>query len=260
MIQAASLAVQVYEDLRRRIGDGRIPAGSRLSTAALSAAFGMSHTPIREALARLHADGLAEFSANRGYRVAAAPDAAAYGHWMQARIAIEVSALRLAVAPLGSTLICRLETANRAIEQITPGLSLYAEARRFAEANLEFHAALVQASGNPFLLRAWQQVAQTAQFSRTHLRAGSVQSRPAILREHGAILAALRRDDVEAAAEALRAHITDSLDRDRLLAAPAARTDNEREEHYEAPRVDRGYRGNKPGRASRRRAADAILA
>jgi DNA-binding GntR family transcriptional regulator len=35
MVQAASLAVQVYEDLRRCIGDGRIPAASRLSTAAL---------------------------------------------------------------------------------------------------------------------------------------------------------------------------------------------------------------------------------
>jgi DNA-binding GntR family transcriptional regulator len=181
----------------------------------------MRHTPIREALARLHADGLAEFSANRGYRVAAAPDAAAYGHWMEARIAIEVSALRLATMPLDPALIRRLEAANRAIEQVRPGLSAHAETRFFAEANLEFHAALVEASGNPFLLRAWRQVAQTAQFSRTHLRAGSVQGRSAILREHGAVLAALRRSAVEEAAEVLRAPITDSLGRDRLLAAPA---------------------------------------
>jgi len=254
MVQAASLAVQLYEELRRRIGDGRIAAGLHLSTMALSREFGISQTPVREALARLHADGLAEFHANRGYRVAAAPDALAYGQWMDARIAIEVGALRLLKTPIAAELIRRLELANHAIQRPRPRLSTHGEARGFEQANLDFHGALVEACGNPFLLRAWRQIAQTAQFSRTHLRSGGVQDRDLIAEEHARVIAALRQGDVAQAAEALHRHIADSLGRDRRR---STQTTIATEEIHEAPKLARrSQRRPAPDRPATRRGAD----
>lgn len=259
MVQAASLAVQLYEELRRRIGDGRIAAGLHLSTMALSREFGISQTPVREALARLHADGLAEFSANRGYRVAPAPDALAYGHWMDARIAIEFGALGLIAPPISSGLIAKLEAANRTIRQPPRArLSAHGEARGFEQANLDFHGALVEASGNPFLMRAWRQVAQTAQFNRTHLRSGGVLDRALIAEEHAKVIAALRRDDVVQAAEALRRHIADSLSRDRQRSGQEpGQTTTTKEETHEAQKSDRrNRRGPATGGTAARRRPD----
>lgn len=258
MVQAASLAVQLYEELRRRIGDGRIAAGLHLSTMALSREFGISQTPVREALARLHADGLAEFSANRGYRVAPAPDALAYGHWMDARIAIEVGAIGLIAPPIPAGLIARLEAANRAIRQPRARLSTHGEARSFEQANLDFHGALVEASGNPFLMRAWRQVAQTAQFNRTHLRSGGVLDRALIAEEHAAVIAALRRGDVMQAAEALQRHIADSLSRDRQRSGQEpGQTKTTKEETHEAQKPDRrDRRGPAAGGPAARRRPD----
>ncbi len=262
MVQAASLAVQLYEELRRRIGDGCIAAGARLSTTALANEFRISQTPVREALARLHADGLAEFSANRGYRVAAAPDDIAYGHWMEARIAIEGGAMRLLRAPVDSGLLRRLEEVNASIRRAQPRLSAHGEARRFAEANLAFHGALVEAAGNPFLLRAWRQIAQAAQFSRTHLRAGGVLDRDLIVEEHARIITALRCGDIASAAQALRDHIADSIGRDRKrgAAGEAGKTTEGEKTHAPQTAAQPGRRPDAAGRPPRRGATGPRLA
>src|SRR6476469_2288125 len=49
---------------------GRLAAGSKINLSRVRESFGVSLSPLREALARLIADGLVEFEDNRGYRVA----------------------------------------------------------------------------------------------------------------------------------------------------------------------------------------------
>jgi DNA-binding GntR family transcriptional regulator len=62
---------RVAEHLRQAIYDGRYPPGSRLVERKLAAELGVSHIPVREALARLAEEGLVERLPRRGSRVAA---------------------------------------------------------------------------------------------------------------------------------------------------------------------------------------------
>jgi DNA-binding GntR family transcriptional regulator len=209
---AASLAAQVYDDLRRRITEQHLVDGARLAVIPLAADFGISPTPVREALARLHADGLVTLAPNRGYRVSAGPDATSRTQWMDARVILEVNTLRLAAPNLSDAHLATLDALNARMAR-GRFTGAFEDVRDFARLNTEFHATLMATANNPFLLRAWQQVALTAQFSRVHHGRG-VRHQAAIVAEHQRVVDTLRRRDIDGAAEALRRHIVDSLDRD----------------------------------------------
>jgi len=214
-IKASSLATQVYETLRRRITEGRLPEDEPLVIASLVRELGVSQTPVREALARLHAEGLAAFAENLGYRVATRPSDADYRNWMEARLLLEVNSLRAAAAAAAATdeRIARLCAVNAEIAAADFGSS-FEGIRRFAELNAAFHRELILMGGNPFLVGAYDQIWLGAQFSRIHFKRGVTDQRR-IAREHQAIIDALRARDVDRACEAMRSHIVDSLVRDQ---------------------------------------------
>ena len=64
-----SPVARAYEDTRARILDGRYRPGAPLSELMLARAFGMSRTPVREMLSRLHQEGWLERVPSRGYFV-----------------------------------------------------------------------------------------------------------------------------------------------------------------------------------------------
>src|SRR3954465_6952322 len=61
-----ALVDQLASDLQQRVLSGDIPSGTRLRQSALAAEFGVSRTPIREALRKLQAGGLVELQPHRG--------------------------------------------------------------------------------------------------------------------------------------------------------------------------------------------------
>ena len=61
-----SMATRAYQDIKRRIIDGTIPAGYPLLETELAAQLDISRTPVREALARLKHDGLAVSLGRKG--------------------------------------------------------------------------------------------------------------------------------------------------------------------------------------------------
>jgi DNA-binding GntR family transcriptional regulator len=69
MIHRSPLRDQVYLELLQRIHRGDIPAGARLQDAKLAAEFGVSRTPIREAMLRLARDGVLQTDTGRGFRL-----------------------------------------------------------------------------------------------------------------------------------------------------------------------------------------------
>jgi DNA-binding GntR family transcriptional regulator len=80
-----SLADAVVDRLRDAISNGRYPPGERLVERRLANEFGISHIPLREALARLTEEGLVERLPRRGARVAS----------LTPRMLEEVSSLRV---------------------------------------------------------------------------------------------------------------------------------------------------------------------
>jgi len=69
VLKKQSLVDQIYEELKRQIIELRIPLGSRLNVSELQEKFGVSSTPIREAINRLQKDGIVEYENNVGARV-----------------------------------------------------------------------------------------------------------------------------------------------------------------------------------------------
>jgi DNA-binding GntR family transcriptional regulator len=222
VIKASSLASQVYEELRRRITEGDLGEEQPLNIASLVRELGVSQTPVREALARLHAEGLAAFVENVGYRVASRPTEADYQNWMQARLILEVNAIRLAVELVANAQIEELQAINTEIATSDFGVS-FDGIRRFSELNAAFHRKLIQITGNPFLIKAYDQIWLGAQFSRTHMNRG-VTDQLQIAHEHQSVIEALTARDADQACAAMQGHIVDSLARDRNR--KAEQTDN----------------------------------
>ena len=69
VIKRVSLVDQVYDKLRERIVQLKIPFGSKLNVSKLQEEYGVSSTPVREALNRLLNEGLIEFENNVGAHV-----------------------------------------------------------------------------------------------------------------------------------------------------------------------------------------------
>ena len=69
-IRVDSVADLAYERIRGHVLGGDVPPGARLGQVELAERFGISRTPVREALRRLAGEGLVDFHSNRGFRVA----------------------------------------------------------------------------------------------------------------------------------------------------------------------------------------------
>lgn len=108
MLKKNNLSDQAYDELVRRIVSGTFPAGRMLQEEKLSSEFGISRTPVREALQRLSAEGLVEQLPRRGYRVSL-PDEEALKELYECRTGLELMALNLALGEIPEQEIFALE-------------------------------------------------------------------------------------------------------------------------------------------------------
>lgn len=139
---------QVYAELRRRVMTGEFGIQSRLVEERLAATFGVSRTPVREALVRLLADGLV-VRYDGGYYVAL-PDMSRLRNLYELRITLEIRGLERTWEP-GSArhdaaLLEPLRDQWRSMEQDNP-----APNPEFVLVDEDFHVTLLRASGNDAL-------------------------------------------------------------------------------------------------------------
>jgi DNA-binding GntR family transcriptional regulator len=193
-IEVTSVADRVYAALREQILAGDLEPDSRLHQEGISAELGVSRTPVREALARLAADGLVELLPQRGARVAAIGT-----HDMEAAYVA-----RLGIEPLAA----RLAAGRRDVR----GLRRAMATKGGYGASRAFHLALVAASGNPFLIG----FAETIWAGRIGLHVYARQMTDEQLAldagEHQAIIAAVAAGDEDVAERLTREHIEHALD------------------------------------------------
>ena len=207
-----------YQEIRRAIRQRRFRAGDRLREVELAAALGLSRTPVREALARLQADGLATENGQRGF-VVAEFDHAMVGELYVMREVLEGTAARLAAqfaSEAEMALLAELRDQYAAlVEQKRDGA--------LAEKNRQFHEALYHCAHNRFLLKmldplhdALGLLGNTNLADPERARANAV--------EHAAIVDAIVRRDAEAADRLTRAHIRSAHTArvKRLFARPGA--------------------------------------
>ncbi|WP_018390420.1 GntR family transcriptional regulator [Ancylobacter sp. FA202] len=192
-----TLAARISRALADRIIAGDIEPGSRLRQDHIAEEFGASHVPVREAFRRLEAQGLAVSEPRRGVRVAAF-DLAEVKEVAEMRAALEVLALRHAAPHLTPAILNAAEEATRAGDNSR-------DVRSWEEANRRFHRLIVAPCGMPRLLAAIDDLhAASARFLFSAWRS-DWEARTD--HDHRAILAALRRGDVELAGSTLARHV-----------------------------------------------------
>lgn len=196
MLKKINLSDQAYDELVKRIVSGKFPAGETLQEEKLTAEFGISRTPVREALQRLAAEGLVEPLPRRGYRVSL-PDAEALGELFECRAGLELMALRLAIAEIPAEEIAVLKKKLKdAGEKQSTKLVL--------EADTEMHGLIMDHSGNRYLASLIRQfMRKTAPF-RSYRNQENLKERE---KERIQILDAIAKRDLEEASAFLRDHI-----------------------------------------------------
>ncbi|HEU5214478.1 MAG TPA: GntR family transcriptional regulator [Gaiellaceae bacterium] len=220
MSQAAeerrALVDKLASQLHARVLSGELPSGTRLRQEALAEEFGVSRTPVREALRKLQAGGLVELQPNRGAVVRGLSPTEIRDAY-EVRAALEALAAGLAAERANREQLQRLGNAQAefraALEQTVArrqgGREVGArEIRRWGHANDEFHQTIHEASGNDVLVSTLAQLHRN--FPRDLSRLVISESTTMLetnVREHKEILEALTRHDAAAASELMQRHV-----------------------------------------------------
>ena len=146
-----TMASRLVDRLREAILAGELQPGAKINLDRTRARFQVSLSPLREALARLIADGLVEFEDNRGYRVAPV-SLANLIEITQLRTEFECLALRNAITTGGlaweGDVIRALHRLNRTIREAERPESF----EQWEAAHSDFHLTLIAGCGMPQLL------------------------------------------------------------------------------------------------------------
>lgn len=181
--------------IRELIITGQLAAGEQLRQRDLAQRFGVSQTPVREAMRRLESEGLVIGDTHRGFTVVV-PDDGPVEENFQIRAALESLGASLAARKIDIAGIDRLQALN---EQMR---ALGDDDPRYAELNRDFHFTLYQYSRSPLLMSLmrllWASLRGGPRVLRTHAESA---------RQHDAILDALRAGDAEAAGARTHQHI-----------------------------------------------------
>src|SRR5262245_95060 len=213
-IVPAQLERRVYERLLASIISGDLPPGEPLVEARLAEDFGVSKTPVREALIRLQRDGLVEIEPYRGARVVE-PSRTDVEEVLELRACIESHiAADLARRRPRATLRALARSVRRS------RAALAARDREpFRRTLIAFDEALVDGSENARMVRVVSELRNTlALMGALSMRAPGREARS--LAEHETILAAIEGGDTDGAVAATERHIA-SVGRDVLDASAA---------------------------------------
>ncbi len=199
-------AVQRIEAaLMEDIAAGALAPGERMDETRLTERFGVSRTPVREALSRLAAQGILVPGEKRGVRVAE------YNREELAQIFETMHEIEAACARIASQRLTLLSRAE--IEAGQARCVAAAEAgdiRAYMRANEAFHAAIYRATGNPYMANL------AADFRRRTgpFRAKKFASKASLIasaQSHEQLIASIFSEDSRAASDGMRAHMTASF-------------------------------------------------
>jgi DNA-binding GntR family transcriptional regulator len=205
LIARVSLHEETVARLRAMILEGELLPGSRIAERELCDRFGISRTPLREALKVLASEGLVELLPHRGSRVTRLSTA-------ELRDAFELVA---ALEGLAGELACARidEAALREIEATHARMAEHyrrGDLAAYFGCNQAIHEAINHAAGNQQLTEMYELVSNRVRRPR-YLANHSPERWAQAMREHEEILAALRRRDGKTCAALLRAHLEHKL-------------------------------------------------
>jgi DNA-binding GntR family transcriptional regulator len=198
-------APQVFDRLRDLIVSLQLAPGTVLSRAELADEFGLSQTPIRDALIKLGEEGLVDIFPQHATVVSRIDvDAARQAHFL--RRAIETEVVRVLAGRATPELLARL----RAQIDVQSSLTGEPSYREFIEADRAFHCLMYQAAGVPDLYDLVRR--RSGHVDRLRLlHLPSAGKERAIIRDHRRIVESIAQGDADAAQAGLRDHLSGTL-------------------------------------------------
>ncbi|MBO1268240.1 GntR family transcriptional regulator [Arthrobacter cavernae] len=193
------LAVRVYEQISSDIIAGTIEAGTALVQEQVAAQYGVSRTPVRDALTQLTLEGLATLVPGRGYIVNTLSPQDVKDVY-EVRYTLESLAARQACGLHSPQQLVRLRGMVDEFETVDP-----ADAEELFRMGAAFHAALIDPCPNTYLrntLAAMWDHPIARRITMTYRQGPEHQSK--VARDHRRILEALKTDDPDTIAEVLR--------------------------------------------------------
>lgn len=198
----ATVVQQVVDALRAGVRDGRYAPGQRLVEGDLTRELGVSRGPLREALGRLHAEGIIEVEPFRS-AVVRKLSRREVVDLFQVRAVLEGEAARLAAT--------RIDVGDSR-ERLLAQLARLAEFKdrydpvRYMEENTRFHDLIVDISGNKMLATLVHQL-HTHTFRLQFRNLLDAASKDLSMAEHDDVATALLNGDGRAAERAMRRHV-----------------------------------------------------
>ena len=192
---------EVAERLRALIRSGDLAPKARVNELDLSARFGISRTPLREAIKILATEGLLELLPNRGARVASISDDE-IEEMVEVVAGLEAMAAEIACLRITDAEIAAIEQKHGAM------LSAYrfGDRRLYFTLNREIHEAIIRACRNQTLQGIYANLSGRIQRARYEADKTPEQWDRAI-DEHGRMLALLKARDGEGLASLMRKHV-----------------------------------------------------
>lgn len=187
-----------YRRIVKEIRAGILTPGDRLTETDLANRFGTSRTPVREAIRQLEADGLVVHTPRRGACIRSLGHAE-ISELYDMRTVLEGAAAQFAARAASDVELCELEAIHDAMTTADNAEDLYL-------LNRQFHAALLDAARNRFLIKAVVATNKTLSIIGRSTMEDATRAANA-LTEHADIIAALRARDPEAAGQAMTKHI-----------------------------------------------------
>jgi DNA-binding GntR family transcriptional regulator len=204
-IARTSLSDHVYTRLVEAIHSGALASGAALHVADLASQFNVSPSPVRDAISRLAAEGLAMNNPNRRTTVVS------FGRQdvvetFQLREILECAAARLAAKNVTSAQLAEI---RRLAEECDALAGNPAQKKAKLDLDNQFHLKLAEAGGNALL---------AGEISRCNRRVRAIQwlklDPPTMKQahpEHLKVLAAVEKHDPDAAEAAMKAHLDVAL-------------------------------------------------
>ena len=193
----------IFNALRESIVHGRLAEGETLRQDAIARMFNVSRIPVREALQRLEATGLAASARYRGMVVKGLnPDE--IREIFEFRALVEPDVIRFAVPH-------QTEQSLRDASELYERFSTEPDPASWSDLNRLFHAALYRDCNRPYYLSV---VARSNDLVERYIRHQLewTQGMDRANREHQAILDACKAKDADKAAELTRQHILDACE------------------------------------------------
>jgi DNA-binding GntR family transcriptional regulator len=201
VVRHAPMHDQILPHIRRDIVENRWKSGERLSEPLLCREFGVSRTPLRQALKTLEAEGLVQLIPHVG-AVVTDPDAAEIGERMEILIGLEqLAATRVAQAGRPDV----LKEIDRIQREMRDAARAF-DAPRYYTLNDQFHLTIVHGTGNRSLVELHEKIMWHVHRERHRANFHESVSRDSA-DSHEDLLHAIMKRQPEAAGLAMRKHL-----------------------------------------------------